>query len=173
MPKWKTKWDVLSSSDPDKTYVVSRSEDGETWGCSCPQWKFRRKHLPGGVCGHIEDVQAGHHAPRGEEQKPRPCIVFAGVREVTLTEEEIEGHPSGPKALTPQYAIGDTHMAATIVYDLWKAGVPWGELKRQFPLAQLNSRKNIVAYVEERGRRVYGPLVSTPYGQTYLVVPVG
>ena len=47
---WVRKWDVFSSSDPDKAYVVSQNAQGE-FGCSCPQWKFRRQE-----CKHIQWV---------------------------------------------------------------------------------------------------------------------
>jgi hypothetical protein len=40
----------VHSSDLERCYIVARKQDG-TWGCSCPQWKFRRQQ-----CKHIEEV---------------------------------------------------------------------------------------------------------------------
>jgi len=45
------KWSVPSSSDPNKTYTVSLTADGE-WECSCPQWIYRRQE-----CKHIQRVK--------------------------------------------------------------------------------------------------------------------
>jgi hypothetical protein len=51
MAKWIKRWEIQSHSDPDKTYTVALAEDG-SYGCSCPQWKFRRRQ-----CRHIAEVQ--------------------------------------------------------------------------------------------------------------------
>jgi hypothetical protein len=45
--KWVERWEVPNSNG-DKNYVVAVSEDW-IWGCSCPQWKFRRIE-----CKHIQ-----------------------------------------------------------------------------------------------------------------------
>lgn len=158
MPKWVKKWDVGSHSTPGEFYVVSLAEDG-SYGCSCPRWKFKRVQ-----CGHIEDVLAGHVAPRGEEQKVEPVIVLANVREVTLTDDD--------RVLVPLMPIGDTHFEAALVYDLLQAGVRWGTVKKRYSLAERNGRQKIVEYVRARGRRIYGPLTTAPGLQTYEVVPV-
>jgi len=50
--KWVSRWYVKSHSS-DREYVVSLADDGETWGCSCPHWKFRRAE-----CKHIREVKA-------------------------------------------------------------------------------------------------------------------
>ena len=38
---WPDRWEVQSLTDPDKTYIVARKNDG-TIGCSCPAWKFHK-----------------------------------------------------------------------------------------------------------------------------------
>lgn len=55
--KWVDRWYVNSHTDAEKEYVVSRADDGETWGCSCPAWVFRRARLRDGICKHIREVQ--------------------------------------------------------------------------------------------------------------------
>lgn len=57
MPKWIDRWNVSSHTNPDKEYVVSRADDMETWGCSCPAWKFQRHRIRDGICKHIREVQ--------------------------------------------------------------------------------------------------------------------
>jgi hypothetical protein len=44
-------WEIPSSKDPDKKYIVKYSEDG-TWSCTCPQFTFRKVH-----CKHIEECK--------------------------------------------------------------------------------------------------------------------
>ena len=49
MPIWVEKWYVIGSTGNE--YTVSKSDHGE-FGCSCPAWKFNRKH-----CKHIAQIQ--------------------------------------------------------------------------------------------------------------------
>lgn len=168
--KWVKRWDVPSSKGT-KTYVVAIDGQG-AYGCSCPHWTNRRTD-----CRHIDEVKAGLHTPRGEEQTPRlpPEIVLANIREVMVETGE-DGQPTG-RILTPLYPIGDTWMVATIVHDLVLVGVPWSILKKRYDdITKRNSRKAIMAYVRQRGRRIYGPLVrGVGQGiglQTYETVPV-
>ena len=51
MPRWVEKWDIPSSSNPNKTYVVAKADDG-TFGCSCPAWTRMRRE-----CKHIKAVK--------------------------------------------------------------------------------------------------------------------
>jgi len=53
--KWVKKWDV-ESRNSGKPYVVSISVDGE-WGCSCPNWIFRRHKPDYKECDHITDTK--------------------------------------------------------------------------------------------------------------------
>ncbi len=55
--RWIERWTVESHTNPDKGYIVSRADDEETWGCSCPAWKFQRRRLRDGICKHIREVQ--------------------------------------------------------------------------------------------------------------------
>ena len=49
------KWSVPSSSDPNKTYTVSLTADGQ-WECSCPQWIYRRQE-----CKHMQRIKKKPH----------------------------------------------------------------------------------------------------------------
>lgn len=49
--RWVDKW-LITSPSSGKEYVVSLAEDGETYGCSCPHWIYRR-----GTCKHIRMVR--------------------------------------------------------------------------------------------------------------------
>jgi hypothetical protein len=141
--KWIKKWPV-TSSDGSQEYTVSQDKDGN-FGCSCPRWIFTHKET--GDCKHIMEIRDKLQFG-GLEGKQPPTIVLAKVREVTLKKETNE-------ALTPLYSAGDTHMAATIVYDLLKLGCKWEDIRFYNGLAKENSRQAIVDYVEVHGRKVY------------------
>lgn len=53
MPKWVKRWGIASFTGHlnARKYVVSLSVDGK-WGCSCPQWKFKRVE-----CKHIQWIK--------------------------------------------------------------------------------------------------------------------
>lgn len=55
--RWIDRWYTKSMTNPEKEYVVSRADDGETWGCSCPAWTFQRRRLRDGICKHIKLVK--------------------------------------------------------------------------------------------------------------------
>lgn len=160
--KWKVRWKVPSESDPDKVYTVARDAEGQ-YGCSCPVWKFRRRE-----CKHIQAVKDGEHNPVGEPQRGEPEIVFANVREVTP-----ETRDGAVRLLTPLVPLDHVHFQATVVYDLLANGVKWATCKSHYELARRNPKKNIVAYVEERGRCICGPEFVKGRGWVgYEVVPV-
>lgn len=72
MPRWVERWHVRSHTNPDKEYVVSLAEDGETWGCSCPAWKFQRHRIRDGICKHIRQlrqIQEMEFAEREEREE--------------------------------------------------------------------------------------------------------
>lgn len=48
--QWIRRYSVPSSKR-ERTWTVAQAKNGE-WGCSCPQWRFRRRQ-----CTHIEAVQ--------------------------------------------------------------------------------------------------------------------
>lgn len=159
--KWKIRWKVPSESDPDKTYTVAQDAEGE-YGCSCPVWKFRRQE-----CKHIQAVKDGEYSPTDEAPKAEPEIVFANVRQVTSKTSD-----GTVRLLTPLVPIGHTHFQATVVYDLLANGVRWTTCKSHYELARRNPKKNIIAYVEERGRCIYGPWQDRFGYQGDEVVPV-
>jgi len=64
--RWVDRWYVNSHSS-DKEYTVSRAEDGETWGCSCPAWTFQRHRIRDGICKHIREVKSQLTWDRAEE----------------------------------------------------------------------------------------------------------
>lgn len=45
-------WTIKSSSDPTKSYTVSRNEDG-SWSCTCPHWTYRKTE-----CKHIKQCKS-------------------------------------------------------------------------------------------------------------------
>ena len=141
--KWLKKWSV-TSSDGSQEYTVSQDKDGN-FGCSCPHWIFTHKTT--GDCKHILEIR-DRLAFSGLEHKDPPKIVLAKVHEVTLKPETNE-------AFTPLVPIGDTHFAATVVYDLLQLGARWEDIVFYSHLAQQNSRQTIVNYVLEHGRKVY------------------
>ena len=49
--KWRKRWKVQSFTNPDKEYIVAVDRDNK-WGCSCPNWRFRRTP----ICKHIHFV---------------------------------------------------------------------------------------------------------------------
>jgi hypothetical protein len=139
MSKWIKRWTIPSNSEPGKEYVVSLAADG-TYGCSCPAWKFRRLE-----CSHIQLVKVGG----GTEGKEPPSIMLAVVREVTL-------QPETNTVLTPLIPIGNEHFQATVVYDLFRAGVPWSVIRERYDIAKINSLTTIKQYIEAHGRMIYG-----------------
>lgn len=46
---------VPSSSNPNKAYEVRCGHDGNVY-CSCPAWKFQKKHPHDRTCKHIKAV---------------------------------------------------------------------------------------------------------------------
>lgn len=65
MPRWIKHWEVESTTKAGLSYKVSQAEDG-SWGCSCPQWKFRKQP----ICKHIVEVQSQLKATAGRSNKP-------------------------------------------------------------------------------------------------------
>jgi hypothetical protein len=142
--KWIKRWKVPSHSS-DKVYTVAQDATGE-YGCSCPVWKFKRQE-----CKHIKEVKDGAYASIDAPPAKEPEIVLANVREVC------EADDGDGRLLVPLMPLDDTHFQATLIYDLLRHGVNWGTCKERYGLAKRNSKKAIIAYVEERGRRIYGP----------------
>lgn len=84
--KWVERWYVASHSS-DKEYTVSIAEDGETWGCSCPAWKFQRHRIRDGICKHIREVQ--NIIIGSDRAAPQRVKEYPGIkRDDFFTEEE-------------------------------------------------------------------------------------
>lgn len=64
MDKWAKRWNVEKSTG-EGYWVVAVTGDGE-WGCSCPQWKFRRKE-----CKHIVNIKYDYLAGKGSSSLPK------------------------------------------------------------------------------------------------------
>jgi hypothetical protein len=75
MPKWVERWRVRSHTNSDKEYVVSLADDGETWGCSCPAWKFQRHRIRDGICKHIRQIQHIEEMRFAEEEEQEEILV--------------------------------------------------------------------------------------------------
>lgn len=151
-------WNVPSESNPDKVYKVSKK--GDEYQCSCPAWT---RHYLRKNCKHIRTVLVGAITPiSAEPAKPTPIIVLAVVEQVTI---------HGNELYVPLIPIGDTWFEASLVYDLYRAGVPWLEIRDRYAVAKRNSRFEIMQYIEERGRRVYDFSESGGYnGAGYLTL---
>lgn len=70
------------------------------------------------------------------DKAPDLEIVLANVREVTKRGKEI---------LTPLMPFEDTHLQATLVHDLYAAGILWKTIKDRYHIAKRNSKKAIMA----------------------------
>lgn len=139
---YKKQWAVPSDVDPDKTYKVSLTFDGE-YKCSCPRWIFKREQ-----CKHIRDVQAGVYDDMPAEV-PEFVIVPCNVRQVELNDDR-------RTVCVPLVPIGDTNFTATVVYDALQFGVPWKTIADFEHLPNSWRKDKVVAYVKHFGRKIYG-----------------
>lgn len=115
--EWIKKWKVKSESG-NGSYVVSLS-DKNTWGCSCPAWKFRRQE-----CKHIIRVKLNpERYKETEEQLSRPAYVLARVEKPTYDQKN-------NRLLIPLIRIEpyDVRMEALICYTMAKYGYKWKEI---------------------------------------------
>lgn len=115
--EWVKKWHI-ESENSNKEYVVSLS-DKDTWGCSCPAWKFRRQE-----CKHIIRVRL--NPERYEEIKDqlhKPEYVLANVEKPKYDEKN-------NRLLIPLIRIEpyDIKMEAIICYTMAKHGYKWKEI---------------------------------------------
>lgn len=97
-----------------------------------------------------------------------PEIVLANIREVTPKRDE-----TGQviQVLTPLIPLEDVWFQATLVYDLLRYGVAWATIKQRYGIAKKNPRARIVAYVRERGRKIYDEISWGPGLTTYKFLP--
>jgi hypothetical protein len=134
------KWKVRSQSNPNKFYTVSLTEKGE-YECSCPEWIYRRRK-----CHHIAIVENNG----GEEEPLQIEVVPGNVYEVTVKIE------NGKKVilypLLPLERPETLHFAATIAYDLMKAGVSWSQVSKMYGFKC--RKEDIINFIEEHGRMI-------------------
>jgi hypothetical protein len=48
------RFEVPSTTNPDKVYLVSQRRSSGQWCCDCPSWKFQTKK--GRDCKHVRDI---------------------------------------------------------------------------------------------------------------------
>lgn len=115
--KWVKKWKVKSESS-NREYVVSLSDE-DTWGCSCPAWKFNRIE-----CKHIIRVKLNPDLYEPENPVEKPEYILAMVDKPTFKKKE-------NKLLIPLIRIEpyDYKMEALICYDMARYGYLWKEIK--------------------------------------------
>jgi len=136
------KWTVPSSSNPDKSYTVSLTKEGN-YECSCPTWIYRRQE-----CHHIKQIKAAPASGESVEVKPL-VVVPANVCEVTKQGNEVLA------PLIPLCRAETTHFLATIVYDCYKLGVPFGALKEHFNIMPHDwTLEAVQNYIKTHGRMI-------------------
>lgn len=140
--KYTRQWKVPSNSG-GRDYTVSLKEDG-TFVCSCPHSIFRKLE-----CRHIKAVKAGAYDNDDSESEPRHD--FGQVREVTV-------RPDGT-VIVPLVPLGDTHFAATIVYDLLHNGFSFrSDVVKRYGF-KAHQKNDIEQYIKRKGRKIYGKFI--------------
>jgi hypothetical protein len=145
MPKWLQSFEVPSTSGRG-TYIVSLDTIGN-WGCSCPQWKFRRV-----ACKHVLSVQAQVAETRPHLERVIPTCRAANVLELTKERDDL--------LLIPLLPLNDDHFLATVVVDLLMHGIPFFEIRQRYHLPSQRRREDYIQLVLTRGRRIYAPSAS-------------
>jgi len=159
------------SRSTDKLYKVSVTDKGE-WECDCPAWKFRS---PRRDCHHIKSVKTNPEkfeqigVPNAKEIYPR--IVLANVKEVTRMEDN--------ELYTPLIPLDNPPFIATVMYDLLRHGVPWGEVKERYGKYVAFTgggvtKDAVIEWVNYHGRTVIEELRSAPMiPSTYTITREG
>jgi len=114
---WVKKW-YIESENSNRKYTVSLSDE-DTWGCSCPAWKFNRIE-----CKHIIRVKLNPERYKEiEDQLPKPEYVLARVEKPTYDKKN-------NRLLIPLISIVpyDVFMEAFICYTMIKYGYKWKEV---------------------------------------------
>lgn len=162
------KWNILSETDENKTYVVSLT-DKNTFACSCPIWIFRRQE-----CKHIARVKQElennkTEYPLHNEIKLNPLqIVYANVKEVTLKNNNEVYVP-----LLPLNSAYTTHFLATIIYDLLNLGFTFCFLAEKYDLPREWNKQKVIDYIEQRGRYVIKEIAKGVFqDDTYEIKPI-
>jgi len=137
--KWIRKWDIESESS-NKKYVVSLSDE-DTWGCSCPAWKFRRQE-----CKHIVRVKLNpERYEETKDQLPKPEYVLARVEKPKYDEKN-------NRLLIPLIRIEpyDVKMEAIICYIMAKHGYKWKEIIEIRNLSNAWTLTKVKKYCEKK-----------------------
>lgn len=134
--KWIKKWNIKSESG-NGSYVVSLSNEN-TWGCSCPVWKFRRQE-----CKHIIRVRLNPERYEEIEEGSKPEYVLAAIKKPTYDKKN-------NRLLIPLIRIEpyDVHMEAFICYTMAKYGYKWKEVVEIRHLNPVWTLKKVKEYIE-------------------------
>ena len=138
MTDTKETWTVKSETYPDKTYTVTKKDDG--YSCSCPNWVYRRNQ-----CKHILAVRDG----RIDYTPPHKPILLGNVGEVTERKADI---------LVPLIPLDHnmTDVLATALYDLMSVGISWGAAREQYNMVPKEWTKSaVIDHVLQKGRLIW------------------
>jgi len=134
---WVKKWHI-ESENSNKKYVVSLSDE-DTWGCSCPAWKFNRIE-----CKHIIRVKLNPEIYKEiKDQLTKPEYVLARVEKPTYDKKN-------NRLLIPLISIApyDVFMEAFICYTMIKYGYKWKEIIEIRHLNPVWTLKKVKEYIE-------------------------
>jgi len=140
MPKWIKKWKVEGSRGD--IYTVAVDTEGN-YGCSCPQWKFRRQE-----CKHIKYIK---------QTKPEPEILIK-PKKPTLVPAKID-HPVYDERnnviMYPLVRIEpfDVKLEVEIDVFLMEHGYSWQEVREKRNLPRSWTKKAVYAYYNKHVRR--------------------
>lgn len=144
MPKWIRKFEV-ERSDGKGVWVVSLGDD-DTWGCSCPVWRFKRQE-----CKHIQDIQGPYDAGLLDEARPteKPLYRLANVRKPEVL--RVDGKLM---LYVPLIRLPDTiNMEAVICNAMLRNGYSMDEVREHRNSLKYAGKawtaKNILAWGEE------------------------
>jgi hypothetical protein len=157
-------WEVPSNSNPANSYKVSLTESGE-YQCSCMGWT---RHMPRRDCSHILQVKANPERYAKGAPKVTTKLTLANVDEVTKHSDDELYIPLIPLSGAPG-------IAATVMYDLLKYGIPWGIVKDRWGkfLQRADgglARQDILDYVAANGRMIVDREKSSFMNTAYKVV---
>ena len=145
MYKWIKQWKVQGSGK--EVYTVSVDKNG-CYACSCPVWKFKRVE-----CKHIDLIKSNpnHMSSNNTHRSAMP----GNVGEVTI---------AGVNVLYPLVPFNpgiQTHLIATIIYDMQSANVDPNYIKdyKDRMFKEKVSFKAVDEYIRSKGRLVYSKWV--------------
>jgi hypothetical protein len=59
--QWENRYEIQSTTNPEKKYILAKNKASGLWGCSCPAYRFRR------TCTHVQNLDL----PTPERITPR------------------------------------------------------------------------------------------------------